>query len=386
MTGIVLFSTGATDDSPEFEKSVKRGFEPDEVSPPLPQEFVDSVIDPRTDRVHLWGTTAETKWESVEPGDVALVYRDGEYRAQAVVIGKEVNQTLAEALWTSGGDADGTDQPPRFLTFLVGVEEIELDRAEFNQLVEYDESYAPRGFISVADHRLDALLEGRESVESAIEALTGVPFLDFQENRETGPDRTTYRPSSVLLCEAETRSATEACTSLLSVADPDETHLLTITFDGTPDERLSYWQVRNDRLPEQTGVITVGETTRSSTGTAPAGPGQTPLSIDALPEPSDLTGLAMAISSYIEAWEDTDATTVVCFDSITPLVLHSDIEQVFRFLYTTIARLRDIGAYAHFHFDPAAHEERTVNLINSIFDAAVRVTEDGSVSVDRFRR
>lgn len=385
MTGIVLFTTGQRDPPLEFARCVEEGREPASIASYCSNDFVKSVTDPRTNKVHLWGTTAETKWESVEPGDIALVYGDGRYLAQATVVGTQRNPELAENLWPTDDDAGDTD-PREYLTYLIGVEEIEVDRAVFNQLVDYADEYVPKGFLRVADHRIEALEDRHGSVEAAIEGLTGHGVRGFEDDAlDTRAASASTSPSSVLLIESGSGGSDHVCSSLLSVAEPETTHLLSVTFDGTPDERLSSWELRNDRLPAKTGVVAVGDMTRSAAASPPAGPGPTRVTVDTIAEPSDLTGLAMAMSSYMEAWEESEAAAVVCFHSITPLLIHADTERVFRFLYTTIGRLRDIGAYAHFHLNSAAHGETTVNLISSLFDAELQVDDEGAVSVNRRR-
>ncbi len=43
------------------------------------------------------------------------------------------------------------------MTFLTDVEEVDVDIKQFNELVDYDETYRPQGFTRVADKRLDQL-------------------------------------------------------------------------------------------------------------------------------------------------------------------------------------------------------------------------------------
>lgn len=194
----------------------------------------------------------------------------------------------------------------------------------------------------------------------------------------------TDRRSNILLMAANSDVSDRACFSLLSIVEPDQTHLLSVTFQTTPDELIESWRVQNGTLPAEIGAITVGESFRSAAA-SPSPSGPAPVRIETVPEPSDLTGLAMAIGSYLDDWAQTDHTPVVCFDSITTLLLHADQERVFRFLHTTIARLRDIGAYAHYHFNPTVHDEATENVISSLFDAVVRIDADGSLSIERQR-
>lgn len=204
--------------------------------------------------------------------------------------------------------------------------------------------------------------------------------VDGEAVRESLGDATT-----VLLLASDQHHESEACSSLLSVVAPEEAQYLSVTLDDTADERLDEWRANIGELPAETGVISVGETTRSASAASPSGPGSGPVSVDSVGDPSDLTGLAMAIGAYLDAWSDADRTPVVCFHSITSLLFHADQPRVFRFLHSTTGRLRDLGAVAHYHLDPAAFDESTINAFSALFDAVVEVDGDGSVSV-RTRR
>lgn len=190
--------------------------------------------------------------------------------------------------------------------------------------------------------------------------------------------------TTVLLLASGPHEA-EVCSSLLSVVAPEDAQYLSVTLDDTADERLDEWRTNIGDLPAETGVISVGETTRSASAASPSGPGAGAVSVDSVADPSDLTGLAMAIGGYLDAWADADRTPVVCFHSITSLLFHAEQPRVFRFLHSTTGRLRDLGAVAHYHLDPNAFDESTVNAFSALFDAVVEVNADGSVSV-RTRR
>lgn len=204
---------------------------------------------------------------------------------------------------------------------------------------------------------------------------------------ETGFSAALGDAQSVLLLASDDFAAEETCASLLSLVDPGETNLLSVTLDGHPDDRLDALRSHLGQLPSETGVIAVGETTRSAAAASSAstGPGPTPVSIDSVADPSDLTGLAMAIGAYLDAWSETNATPVVCFHSITSLLFHAEKERVFRFLHSTTGRLQEIGAVAHYHLDPAAYDESTVNSFSALFDAVVTVDADGMAEIRKRR-
>lgn len=187
---------------------------------------------------------------------------------------------------------------------------------------------------------------------------------------------------SVLLLASD--DAGETCASLLSPAD---SHLLCVTLDGPPDARLDELRAHLGELPAETGVIAVGESTRSATAAEPTAQPSGPslVTVDTVADPSDLTGLAMAIGAHLDAWSAPDTTPVICFDSITALLFHTEKERVFRFLHATTGRLRDVGARAHYHLNPEAYDEATVNTFSALFDAVVNVEADDTVSVNTRR-
>lgn len=211
-------------------------------------------------------------------------------------------------------------------------------------------------------------------------SVTEVPGTDGDELWEALDDART-----LLLLESGGPEADAACADLLSVVPSDDAYYLSVTYDESPDERVNVWRANVGEQPAETGVIAVGETSRSAAIGRPQGPGPAPVTVNPVGDPSDLTGLAMAIGAYLDAWDEADATPVVCFHSITSLLFHADVDRAFRFLHATTGRLRDIGAVAHYHLDPNAYQESTLNAFAALFDATVEVQADGSVTV-RTRR
>lgn len=192
--------------------------------------------------------------------------------------------------------------------------------------------------------------------------------------------------NTVLLLASDQQYEANACGALLSVAAPEDAQYLSITLDDTPDDRLEEWRTNVGELPSETGVIAVGEMTRSAAATTVASsPGIAPVTVDTVDDPADLTGLAIAIGAYLDNWADTDRTPVVCFHSISSLLFHADQSRVFQFLHSSVGRLRNLGAVAHYHLDPAAYDESTVNRFSALFEAVVEITDDGSVLVKKRR-
>lgn len=177
----------------------------------------------------------------------------------------------------------------------------------------------------------------------------------------------------------------EICVEAISDPGPEDTHLLSVTFDREPDDLIGQYRAQHGELPAKTGVIEVGGQTRSAAASAPSGPGAAPVTVDAVGDPSDLTGLSMTFSAYLDAWEGKDETPVVCFHSLSDWLSQTDENRVFAFIHSIVGRLREIDAQAHFHMNPDVHDEGTINRFAALMDAVVRVDMEGQTTVQTRR-
>lgn len=172
MTGIAIITAGREEAYQDYLQSVKDGHDPAEFERYLSDDEIDALTDSETGNVHLWGTSVDSKWQFVEGGDIALIYRDGRYIAQATVVRTHDNRELAEHLWRTEGNWN-PESPWEYLIFLTGLEEIDVDVESFNQLTGYKENYIPQGFSRVSDARVRKIEDRYESIETAINELTG---------------------------------------------------------------------------------------------------------------------------------------------------------------------------------------------------------------------
>lgn len=195
MTGIIIFTAGREDAFQDYQRSVRQGHSLDELDPFLSEDNLETLRETyEDDTAHFWGTSVESKWQKVTPGDIALVYRRGEYIAQARIVYTSTNLELAEEIWNTEGNPWDESNPWKHLTFVTDVEEVSLDAEEFNELVGYDESYRPQGFTRVADFRINELEEEHESVETAIADLTGAGIRVHEVEDESGEDSEEEQP------------------------------------------------------------------------------------------------------------------------------------------------------------------------------------------------
>lgn len=162
----------------------------------------------------------------------------------------------------------------------------------------------------------------------------------------------------------------------LMLPDPVETeNVLWVLYEDTPDRRLREWQQHGCGRPSNLGIISVGDGTRSAS--AAAGDGGNFGFVDTISHPEDLTGLGIRLDDYLQRWSDTPERTVVCFDSLTTLLQYVSDDTVYRFLNVLTSKLYAVEAFAHFHINPDAHDDETVEMLASLFDAVIQPDGDG---------
>jgi len=160
---------------------------------------------------------------------------------------------------------------------------------------------------------------------------------------------------TVLLC-APPLGHEEACTALLAGEGP----VLFVTYTGGVDDRLA----RLGDTDREVTVVTVGESATGAAGVA----------TETVRQPSDLTRLGIAVGDFLASHDDV----TVCFDSVTTMLQYVRFETAFEFLHVVTGRVVAAGARAHFHVDPAAHEQTHLAALTSLCDARLTPAEDSA--------
>ncbi|SEO55976.1 hypothetical protein SAMN04487948_103230 [Halogranum amylolyticum] len=186
----------------------------------------------------------------------------------------------------------------------------------------------------------------------------------------TGDDVLEKASSVLLLSPSLSDDEAACCTDLLQPTDDPPGNLLWVAYTRSPDSLLRRWQTHGCGRPANLGIVSVGESARSA---AAARPDETPLSgpVETIANPTDLTGLGIRLNDYLRRWDDNDYPTTVCLDSLTAMLQYVDVETVYQFLHVLSGRFYAAGARAHFHVDPDAHDEQTVERLVSLCDVAV---------------
>lgn len=177
----------------------------------------------------------------------------------------------------------------------------------------------------------------------------------------------------LLLCPAFARAGSTACVDLLTIEPPAQVNALSITYTQSPCDRLALCDQYVDGHPADTVIINIDANTRSS-ATSITGDDSTEhhaeLTIDSVSSSTDVTGLGVTITNRLDEWtaDTPDRQIVACFHSVTALLQYIDLQQAFKFLDVVTRRFTAANAIAHYHMDPAAHDNQTIRRVIPLFD------------------
>lgn len=141
--------------------------------------------------------------------------------------------------------------------------------------------------------------------------------------------------------------------------------VLAVEYRRTPQQFVDEWDRFRAESPRRFGIVSVDVSPTASTG-ADVERG----AVAHIESPDDLTGVGMKVGRYLDRYGDSN--TVLTFESLTLLLQYVDLERAFRFLTAITSQIRQLGAVAHYHVDPNAHEDRELATLASLFDAVAR--------------
>lgn len=194
----------------------------------------------------------------------------------------------------------------------------------------------------------------------------------------------------LVLAPALDQADGDACSSLLSVTTPATADVLCVTFNQPPDARLEHWRNTGGPTdPANLGFVVVGEGVRSAANAAPISAGPTPDSpgptVVTVSSATDLTGIGIKLGDFFSDWADDGNRLLLCFHTLTTFLQYADLQTVYRFIHVLTGRVRSAGGIGHYHLDPSAHDQRTINSLSGLFDAVVEADGDGSWEIRRRR-
>lgn len=93
--------------------------------------------------------------------------------------------------------------------------------------------------------------------------------------------------------------------------------------------------------------------------------------------PVDMTGIGIELSEFLqEFYQDRNVRrNRILLDSLSTLLMYSNLQTVFRFLHVFTGRIQSADALGVFLIDSTAHDEQTMSTLKQLFDAEIRIRE-----------
>lgn len=178
------------------------------------------------------------------------------------------------------------------------------------------------------------------------------------------------------------RTTEEACLAGTTVTSPGEALLLGVSVDSDAESLMAAWARTVGAGPKRAICILLGEERRGAAGECIISRDpETPVVVDAIADPWDVSTLGYRITQHLADWDHLDGELVVRFDSLSALLDHVDVEATYEFLTLLTRQIKREGGTAFYHLDPTAVDAETVATFRPLFDVEVTVETDGEWTV-----
>ncbi|WP_136718413.1 DUF7504 family protein [Halorientalis salina] len=168
----------------------------------------------------------------------------------------------------------------------------------------------------------------------------------------------------------------EECLSLTGGEAAPPTDVLYFSFTRSIGRTIERWTDSPSDVPERFGVIRVNDSfSVGQPDSAEEYPTDSPVTVKNTSLPPDLTGLGIAFGEFLDTWVSDDRHLSICFDSVTALLQYEETDRVCQFLQELTRRVTALDADAHYHLDPGAHDEKTINKLAGYFDRVVEIPD-----------
>ena len=93
--------------------------------------------------------------------------------------------------------------------------------------------------------------------------------------------------------------------------------------------------------------------------------------------PVDLTGIGVKISQFFEHfWMEMQLReTRLCINSLSTILMYSNLQTVFRFLHVFTGRIKAANALGIYVIEEGMHDEKTIVTLKQLFDGIIEIRE-----------
>jgi len=180
--------------------------------------------------------------------------------------------------------------------------------------------------------------------------------------------------STLVLGPAIPASGATACLDVEHDADREvPLGVVHVDYVRSPERRIRRWTDRATPTPHRVGLLRVGWRGQGHSSVERLAETEgLRLRFEPIQEPGNLSAIGRGLIRLLEWLDESPIRIVVCVHSLSVALQYASTQRLLDFLSECREQFRRYGASAHFHLDPDAHSDETVDRLYDAFD-------DGSV-------
>ena len=99
--------------------------------------------------------------------------------------------------------------------------------------------------------------------------------------------------------------------------------------------------------------------------------------------PRDMSDIGIRFSEFIQSFytERQLERNRVGLDSLTTLLVYSNLQTVFRFLHVFTSRVENVDGLGLYTVESTAHDDETLNTLDQLFDGRIAVDQSGTATL-----
>lgn len=183
-----------------------------------------------------------------------------------------------------------------------------------------------------------------------------------------------FSPGSSVLLSGESAGTRRLLYDAVADGLADGESAVVITTNDAPKRVVAALRDRVDLDPERLALV-------DATGEGEDGRVDG-VTVRAVGSSGDLTGLSLAFAKQLKLLEERDTAdrVRVGLDSVSTLLMYSEVQTVFRFLHVFTSRLASADLFGLFTLTPGMHDDQETNTVRTLFDSEASVS-DGEVAL-----
>ena len=98
--------------------------------------------------------------------------------------------------------------------------------------------------------------------------------------------------------------------------------------------------------------------------------------------PVDLTGISVKVNDLLEKfWRGEGIRSItIGVESLSALLMYSNLQTVFRFLHVFTSRVRSVGAFGVYTVEEGMHDQQTVATLKQLFQGLIEIKVEDDVN------